>query len=98
MMALGRALAELAATPPRKSIVYDEAFRRDSVAACTQSGQSVPKYAAQIEVHRDDVVCFGFATAPMGAARKHPPMSIRCKPKTANSAPSASGCVRNATF
>lgn len=42
---------DVAATPPRKSIVYNEAFRRDSVAAWRQSGQSVPKYAPQIGVH-----------------------------------------------
>jgi transposase len=41
-----------AATPPRKYVPeYTEAFRRDSVAAWRQSGQSVPKYAPQIGIH-----------------------------------------------
>ncbi len=37
-------------------------------------------------------------TAPMGATRKRQPMSNRSKPKTANSAPSASACAPNATY
>jgi transposase len=41
-----------AATPVRKYVPeYDEAFRRDSVAAWRLSGESVPKYAPKIGVH-----------------------------------------------
>jgi len=41
-----------AATPPRKRTpAYPEAFRRDSVAAWRQSGQSIPQYAPQIGIH-----------------------------------------------
>ena len=43
---------DVAATPPRKYVPeYTETFRRDSVAAWRQSGQSVPKYAPQIGIH-----------------------------------------------
>jgi transposase-like protein len=40
-----------AATPPRKSPVYSETFRRDAVAAWRQSAASVPKYAKELGVH-----------------------------------------------
>jgi transposase-like protein len=94
---------EATATPARKTVIYSEAFRRDSVAAWRASGLSVPKYAKEIGVHETSLYAWiRSEESPLpgvaGAARKPHPVSSRCRPKTANYAPNWSARVCNATF
>ena len=64
---------DVTATTTRKSVVYPEAFRRDSVAAWRRSGLSVPKYAPQIGVHETTLYTWIRAEErPHGGGEKTP--------------------------
>jgi transposase-like protein len=64
-----------AATTPRKqSPTHTETFRRDTVAAWRQSGQSVPKYAPQIGIHETTLYTWiREQDRPHGGDAKTPP-------------------------